>query len=252
MQPQNWNEGARFHTLVGATEFTALYYNDNTNAGAPWSLKWTPYTNLWNYSFPDIQEAGVTADRPLPMPASLAEYFPAVGRAEVLYTNHVSFESNKPFDLNGQRYSDVMKYMVAIDLDQAYAPWLTQTGNLTANLEVFHQIVMDNCKLCGFGNDLGNEHQLKNDVSVLFSVGTSWWWSDFAPTWTMIFNPKGRTFALFPSLILNPPWTKKYFLKLQAIELLGGRCRGQFRSVLGSELTDRAVPVQLQPHVRSL
>jgi hypothetical protein len=27
---------------------------------------------------------------------------------------------------------------------------------------------------------------------------------------------------MFPSLVLNPPWTKSYFLKLQAIEVLGG------------------------------
>jgi hypothetical protein len=221
MQPKNWNEGVRFHTLLGATELTALYYNDNVNGGAPWTLKWTPYTNLWNYSYPDIQEAGVTADRPLPIPAGIAEYFPAVGRAEMLYVNHESFESNKVFDLNGQRYSDVVKWMAAIDLDQAYAPWLTSTGNLSANLEVFDNIVMDNCKLCFVGNDLGNAKQLKNDVSVLFNIGTSWFWEDFEPTWTMIYNPKGTTFALFPALTLNPPWTKKYFLKLQAIEVLG-------------------------------
>jgi len=222
MQPQNWSEGVRFHTLIGATELTALYYNDAVNGGSPWSLRWTPYTNLWNYSFYEIQEAGWTADRPLPVPAAIAEYFPAVGRAEMLYVNHENFESNKVNDLEGQRYSDVVKWMGAVDLDQAYAPWLTSTGNLSANVEVYDQIVMDNCKLCYLGNDLGTEKQLKNDVSVLFNIGTSWWWEDFAPTWTMIFNPKGRTFALFPSLILNPPWTKKYFLKLQAIEILGG------------------------------
>jgi hypothetical protein len=28
--------------------------------------------------------------------------------------------------------------------------------------------------------------------------------------------------AIFPAVVLNPPWTKKYFVKLQAIELLGG------------------------------
>jgi len=72
------------------------------------------------------------------------------------------------------------------------------------------------------GNDLGNARQLKNDVSLLFNIGTSWFWEDFEPTWTMIYNPKGTTFALFPALTLNPPWTKKYFLKLQAIEVLGG------------------------------
>jgi hypothetical protein len=37
----------------------------------------------------------------------------------------------------------------------------------------------------------------------------------------MIYDPKGTTFALFPSIVLNPPWTKKYFMKLQAIEILG-------------------------------
>ena len=61
----------------------------------------------------------------------------------------------------------------------------------------------------------------KNGVSALFNIGTSWWWNDFNPTWTMIYNPKGNTFLLFPSKVLNPPWTKRYFLKLQAIEVLG-------------------------------
>ncbi|HJU09544.1 MAG TPA: hypothetical protein VJ728_01640, partial [Candidatus Binataceae bacterium] len=221
MQPENWNEGVRFHTLYGATEWTALYYNDNVSAGAPWSLKWTPFTNLWNYSYYPIQEAGVTMDRPLPMPASLAEYFPAVFRGEMLYQNHVSFNDMAFSNMTGQRWSDVVKYMLALDIDQAYAPWLTTTGNLTINLEMLHQIIMDNSKTVYAGNDL-SDHQLKNDVSLLFNVGTSWWWSDFAPTWTMIWNPKGDTFALFPSLVLNPPWTKKYFVKLQAIEIMGG------------------------------
>ncbi len=220
MQPQNWNEGVRFHTLLGATELTALYYNDEVSGGSPWSLRWTPYTNLWNYSFYDIQNAGVTADRPLPVPAAVAEYFPAVGRAEMIWSNHNNFNSMKPTDFEGQRYSDVVKWMAAIDLDQAYAPWLTSTGNLSANVEVFDNIVMDDCKLCVFGNDLSSA-VYKNDVSVLFNFGTSWWWDDFAPTWTMIWNPTGNNLAMFPSIVLNPPWTKKYFLKLQAIEVLG-------------------------------
>jgi hypothetical protein len=221
MQPENWNEGVRLHTLYGATEWTVLYYNDNTSGGGPWTLKWTPFTNLWNYSLNDIQEAGFTVDRPLPMPASMAEYFPAVFRGEAIYKNHVSLESNEFQNMNGQRWTDETSYMLAIDLDQAYAPWLTSTGNLSANLEYLQNTVLDNCKLCYVGNDL-NEHQLKNDVYVLFHVGTSWWWSDFAPDWAMIWNPKGDTFAMFPSIVLNPPWTKKYFLKLQAIEILGG------------------------------
>jgi hypothetical protein len=224
MQPENWNEGIRLHTLYGATEWTALYYNDNTNGlgeGEIGTLRWTPFTNLWTYRMEDVQEGAVTMDRPVPVPAAFAEYIPAVFRGEVEYVNHQSFETQQLNNMNGERYSDVVNYMLALDIDQAYAPWLTATGNLTANLEMLHNIVMDDCKQCYTGNDL-NETQLKNNVSLLFNLGTSWWWSDFAPTWTMIWNPKGDSFALFPSLVLNPPWTKAYFLKLQAIEILGG------------------------------
>jgi hypothetical protein len=221
MQPQNWNEGVRFHTLYGATEWTALYYYDSVNGGAPATAKWTPFTNLWSYAYPAINEFGITVDRPIPAPASIAEYFPAVFRGEMLYQNHTPVDTTQFENMNGQRWSDVVKYMLAIDLDQAYAPWLTSTGNLSANLEMVQTTIMDNCKLCWNGNALDG-HLLKNDVSMLFNLGTSWWWSDFAPTWTMIWNPKGDTFALFPSIVLNPPWTKKYFMKLQAIEIMGG------------------------------
>src|SRR5207302_6767717 len=111
MQPQNWNIGARYHTLIGATELTALYYLDSTyglGEGFPASLRWTPFTNLWTYEYPQVNEFGVTADRPLPMVASLAEYFPAVGRAELVYVNHQSFPDMRPTSLTAVRYSDVV------------------------------------------------------------------------------------------------------------------------------------------------
>jgi hypothetical protein len=221
MQPQNWNEGARFHTLYGASEWTALYYYDSTNGGGPSTAKWTPFTNLWSYGYPAINEFAVTVDRPVPAPSSVAEFFPAVFRGEMRYQNHTSVDTTQFQNMNSQRWSDRTDYMLALDLDQAYAPWLTSTGNLSANLEFLQTTILDDCKLCWNGNALDG-HLLKNDVSLLFNVGTSWWWSDFAPTWTMIYNPKGTTFALFPAVTLNPPWTKKYFMKLQAIEIMGG------------------------------
>ena len=220
MQPQNWSEGVRFHTLYGATEWTALYYYDSTNGGNPATAKWTPFTNLYAYQYPAINEFAVTVDRPIPAPAAIAEYFPAVFRGEYLYQNHTAVMTNQFQNFNGQRWSDISKYMLAIDLDQAYAPWLTATGNLSANLEMVQTTTMDNCKQCWVGNAL-NGNLRKNDVNGLFNLGTSWWWGDFSPTWTMIYNPTGNTFALFPSITLNPPWTKKYFLKVQAIEILG-------------------------------
>jgi hypothetical protein len=223
----NWEEGVRFHTLLGNTEATLFYFN-------AWELYpnifWQQYTNQYRFRYLPVQYVGVTADRPLPMPASLAEHFPAVGRAEFVYANHQGYFSFDPLNNpNGVRYSDTVDMMFAIDLDQAYAPWLTSTGNLSANIEAQDYIVMDYNNSMGWGGSpwggVGGdlvESANKNEVNILFNLGTSWWWQDFAPTWTMIFNPNGRTFLLFPSIVLNPPWTKKYFLRLQAIEVLGG------------------------------
>jgi hypothetical protein len=222
----NWEEGVRFHTLFGNTELTAFYFN--TWDYYP-SFFWQQYTNQWRARFMPVQYVGVTGDRPLPMPSSLAEYFPLVGRAEVVYANHQPFLDFNPFNTSAVRFSDTLDMMYAIDLDQAYAPWLTKTGNLTANIEVQDYITLDSnnntfsggSPFGGVGGDL-TETNNKNEVNALLNLGTSWYWDAFAPTWTMIFNPKGRTFLMFPSLVLTPPWTKKYFVKLQAIEVLGG------------------------------
>jgi hypothetical protein len=222
----NWEEGIRLHTLLGPFELTGFYFN--TWDYYP-SFFWQAFTNQWRARYVPVQYAGVTADAPLPMPESLAEYFPAVGRAELVYANHQPYSDFDPFDLSGVRYSDTVDMMYAIDLDQAYAPWLTTTGTLSANLEVQDYITMDashnmlsgGAPFGGVGGDL-DESVNKNEVNLLFNLGTSWWWGDFVADWTMIFNPKGRTFLLFPAIQLNPPWTKKYFVKLQAIEVLGG------------------------------
>jgi hypothetical protein len=225
MQPANWNDGARLHTLVGSTELTALYYNDNMDGGFPTARfdapGAPPYTNLGSINFMDIQEAGITADRPLPVPASLGEYLPIVGRAEALYTNHQPFYNANVLSFSGIRYSDTVKWMAALDIDQAYAPWLTSTGNLTAFFELFDNITMDDNKVTPV-TALDSDKNTKNQIYSLASIGTGFFWEDVEPTWTMIYQPQGTTFALFPTLVLNPPWTKKYFVKFQAIEVMGG------------------------------
>jgi hypothetical protein len=222
----NWTEGARYHTLVGPAELTAFVYD-------PFNLYpntfWQQYTNRFENKFVPEVLTGVTGDMPIPMPSSLSEYLPFVGRAEAVYGNHQGVNT---WDLlgnpDGVRYTDSLNYMVALDVDQAYAPWLTQTGNLSANIEFQDFITLDgaNSMMEAFGPYTGGalepESNIKNNVSTLFNLGTSWLWNDVAPTWTMIFSPKGRSFLLFPSVVLNPPWTKQYFLKLQAVEILGG------------------------------
>jgi hypothetical protein len=219
-QPQNWNDGIRFHTIVGPAELTAFWYNDNMNGGSPGAAIWRPLTNLYYYHYQDIQDIGVTGDAPLPVPGAIGEFLPLVFRAEGVYQNHVPFSDANPYNFSAHAYSDVIKWMLALDIDQAYAPWLTATGNLSANLEVFDEIIMDYSKY--FVSNAVSNNFAKNDVSVLFNIGTSWLWNDIQPSYTMIYGVKGTNLAIFPAVVLNPPWTKKYFVKLQAIELMGG------------------------------
>jgi len=222
----NWEEGLRYHTLIGPAEMTAFYFNT-------WNLYpntyWVQYTNQFRARFAPIQKVGVTGDMPIPMPSSVSEYLPFVGRAEGVYTNHEPVLSFDPIaHPNGVRFTDMASWMLALDVDQAYAPWLTSTGNLSANIEVYDEIALDSSQSMfetfgpWTGGGIENVTNIKNNVSALFNIGTSWLWNDVEPTWTMVFNPKGRAFLLFPSLVLNPPWTKQYFMKLQAIEVLGG------------------------------
>jgi hypothetical protein len=223
----NWDEGIRFHTLVGGAELTAFYWNAFNDYP---SIFWQPYTTNFRAKFDPTQKVGVTGDVPLPMPASLGEYLPIVGRAEGVYTNHQSvFDYDYANNPSIERYTDMVSWMLALDVDQAYAPWLTATGNLSANIEVYDEIAMDSNQNMyeTFGPSTGGgpgalTTNYKNNVSTLFNVGTSWLWNDIEPAWTMIFNPAGRSFLLFPSVVLNPPWTKAYFMKLQAIEILSG------------------------------
>ena len=157
----------------------------------------------------------------MPLPETIAEHFPIVAKAEAVYINHKSFDDLRPYVLTTRRFSDVVNWMAALDVTNAYAPWLSSTGDLSANLEVFDSITMDIAKDMD-ANNRNQVHILKNPVQILLNAGTSWYYGDIAAAWTMIYGVKGRTFLMFPSVTLNPPWTKKYFMKLQAIEVMGG------------------------------
>ena len=220
-QPQFWNEGLRFHTLLGPAELTTFAWYDNTRQGAMGDAIWHPYTNLFTYDAPSSMEFGTTADAPIPLPESIAEHFPMVGRAEMLYINHATLEDGRPYTLTNRIFSDRVYWMAALDLTNAYAPWLTSTGDLTANVEVQDSIYMDMNKYTYANDRNSSTHALKNPVNILGNMGTSWYYGDFAPTFTAIYAPKGNTFLLFPAIQFNPPWTKKYFARIQLIDVLG-------------------------------
>src|SRR3984893_7832542 len=158
--PQFWNEGIRFHTLLGETELTSFVYYDNTNQGIQNNLKWVPYTNLFEYDTAAEVLAGLTANRPVPLPEVIAEHFPVIAKAEAVWINHKSFDDLRPYVLTTRRFSDVVNWMAALDVTNAYAPWLSTTGDLSANLEIFDSITLDMAKDMDL-SDRNTSHLLK-------------------------------------------------------------------------------------------
>ncbi len=142
--PQFWNEGLRFHTLINDTEITSFVYYDNTNQGGSAALKWLhPYTNLFEYDDAAEVLAGLTANRPLPLPEVIASHFPLVVKAEAVYINHKEFDDLRPYVLTTRRFSDVVNWLAALDVTSAYAPWLSSTGQLDASFEINDSIALD-------------------------------------------------------------------------------------------------------------
>src|SRR6266851_3572973 len=222
----NWEEGVRLHSLIGASEVTASY----VNTWNPYpSIFWQQFTNQWRFRFVPATFVGVTWDRTLPVPPGIAEYLPLTSRAEIEYANHQPFMSfNVLNDPSGVRYSDTVDTMISLDLNGAYVPWLTETGSLTAFFELQDYITVDaNHNLGSAGSPYGGvfapgEDVNKHEVNFLFFASSSWWWEAFRPFFAGIYNPKGTTFLLFPGITLTPPWTHKYFMTLQALEIMGG------------------------------
>jgi hypothetical protein len=242
--------GFRLHTLVSNTEVTMFYlwshdYNPVGRINNRLLLTVLPpnvvpvvgnpgiFARRFDLFYPQYQAFGITANRPLYLPGALAQ-LPFVVRAESLYKNHDAFntfavpgtiftnyQSNlRQFSQSAVTRSDTVLWLIALDLDQAYTPWLTTTGNLTANFEV------NGTTILSYSNNMQGaasyfERAYHNDINLLVSVSTSWWWGAVSPNWTTIYNPDGETFLLFPSLQLTPPWTNKYFMKLEWVDALG-------------------------------
>lgn len=117
-------------------------------------------------------------------------------------------------------YSDQVLWLIALDVDNVAVPRLSETGSVTANLEINGTTTTSpNQYMQQAASNLTRLYH--NDINVLFNLSESWYWGAIAPTWTNIYNPDGNTWELFPSVILTPPWTEKYFASLKYIGILG-------------------------------
>lgn len=220
--------GVRLHTLISQNYEATLFYFKSFqysaiptvgNPGKPGN----PEGSLILFKYFPYQGLGGTISRPVYLPARYFGAFaqvPIVLREEFFYTNHVPFDTLDPAVKKGPVFTDSFNNLLAMDVTAGYVPWLSKTGVLAANLEWNQNTWIDsNKKMLAIAlYPAILKHQ---DESLLMNVGESWWYGAIAPTWTMVYAPAGKTFLLFPSLVLTPPWSPNYFLKLQFIGIFG-------------------------------
>jgi hypothetical protein len=218
-------EGIRLHTLVKNAEITLIYwhghqFNEGGTPGAPFYVVGKPGgPQFLQASFPQFNDVGATLNRPIYLPGEFLSSVPLVLRTEGIWQDRTPFNTTDVGVSNGVVDKETLNTLVALDLDGLYAPWLTSTGTLTANLE------WNNFTILNYGKnlvyDFYAERWRHNEEQILFSMNTSFWWGAILPTYTMIWNPSGNTTLLFPTLVVTPPWTNKYFATLGYVGILG-------------------------------
>jgi hypothetical protein len=226
--PATWSnaeEGIRFHTFVWDAELSAFYWHSHQLSATPF-VSGTPQTGQFiSLRYPQLNDVGITGNRPLYLPGSLGDILPLVIRGEGVLQDRTPFNTQDLNALSGVTSSSTINTLVALDLPSAYAPWLTKTGTLTARFEWNNfTILSPSDRMVYPGTGL---HRYHNDENLLFNTSTSWKYGEYVPTFTGIYNPDGTTFEIFPDLLLVPPWTNKYTVDLKYIGIFGNNKYGQ-------------------------
>jgi hypothetical protein len=218
-------EGFRIHTLVKNAEITLIYwhghqFNEAGTPGAQFYVIGNPGgPQFLQTSFPQFNDIGATLNRPIYLPGEILSSVPIVLRTEAIFQDRTPFNTTDVGVHNAVVDKSTVNSLVALDLDGLYTPWLTSTGTLSANLE------WNQYTISGYGKNLVYsfyaERWRHNEEQILFDVNTSWWWGAILPTYAMIWNPSGNTTLLFPTLVMTPPWTNKYFATLGYVGILG-------------------------------
>jgi hypothetical protein len=218
-------EGFRIHTLVKNAEITLIYWHGHqfTEGGTPGAQFYVVGNaggpQFLQTSFPQFNDIGATLNRPIYLPGEILSSVPIVLRTEAIFQDRTPFNTTDIAVRNAVVDKSTVNSLVALDLDGLYAPWLTSTGTLSANLE------WNQYTISGYGKNLVYsfyaERWRHNEEQILFDFTTSWWWGAILPTYAMIWNPSGNTTLFFPTLVMTPPWTNKYFATLGYVGIIG-------------------------------
>ncbi|MBV9182494.1 MAG: hypothetical protein JO356_14380 [Acidobacteria bacterium] len=211
-------EGLRLHTLAENTEVTTMYWHGHQLNPTSFVQGNPASGQLLQMRYPQLNDIGVTLNRPVYLAPILLSDFPFVLRSEAVWQDRTPFNTISPARHNAVVYSSTINTLLALDMDSMAVPWLTSTGNATVNFEWNNYTILSPNRDIVYGGYA--ERWRHNEENLLLSVSTSWWWGAIVSTLTGIYNPDGNTWELFPSVTLTPPWTDKYFITLQYIGIL--------------------------------
>ena len=214
----NSTEGVRVHTLVANAEITALYWHAHQLNPTDFVIGQAPAPQNLQFQYPELNDLGITFNRPIYLRDETLSSVPLVLRSEGVWQDRTPFNTINLARPSAVAYSSTLNTLVALDLDDLQAPWLSSTGGLTINLEWNNYTILSPNENLAYGGYA--ERWRHNEENLLFNASTSWWWGAVVPTFTSIYNPDGDTWELFPNVVFTPPWTNKYSLMLQYIGIL--------------------------------
>ena len=214
--------GFRLHTVVENTEMAALFWHGhqylptfymygNPTPGAA-------FAQNFQARFPQLNDIGLTANRPIYLPGRTLSNLPLVLRTEGVWQDRTPFQSQDRRNLSAVQYSSTINTLVALDVDSWYAQWISHTGALTANLEWNNYTIMSPSKTMVY--TFTPEQWRHNEENILLNLTDNWYWGAFVPDLVGIYNPDGNTFLVFPNILIVPPWTSKYSLLLEYIGIM--------------------------------
>lgn len=214
--------GFRLHTVVANTEMAALFWHGhqylptffmygNPTPGAAFGQN-------FQARYPQLNDIGLTANRPIYLPGITLSNVPLVLRTEGVWQDRTPFQSQDRRNLSAVQYSSTINTLVALDVDSWYAQWISHTGALTANLEWNNYTIMSPSKTMVY--TFTPEQWRHNEENILLNLTDNWYWGAIVPDLVGIYNPDGNTFLVFPNILIVPPWTSKYSLLLEYIGIM--------------------------------
>jgi hypothetical protein len=186
----NSTEGIRLHSLVLDAEITALYWHAHQLNPTDFVTGAAGSAQTLQFRYPDLNDIGLTMNRPIYLNGETFSGIPLVLRSEAIWQDRTPFNTINVSRRSGVIHSSTLNTLLALDVDNLAAPWLTDTGALTTNFEWNNYTIMSPNRDMVYGGYA--QRWRHNEENLLFGATTSWWWGAVVPDLVGIIAGTGK------------------------------------------------------------